>query len=119
MVSASFNAPLRIADKIFLTPMAKEAAAQNGTIMSKSKSNHISVRSAVLAKRTSSPLKTGDVVEMTGMAPADDRQNEWTALKLSKRTVGCAARSTESVPGCNQTTARFWADWYYWVAASN
>ena len=66
-------------------------------------------------KRSTSPLKVGAVVEVTGMAPADDCMQELMVLiKWDDEDLAVPLIQLES-PGSTGSTRQVLADWKYWV----
>ena len=66
-------------------------------------------------KRSTSPLKVGAVVEVTGMAPTDDCMQELTVLiKWDDEDLAVPLIQLES-PGSTGSTRQVLADWKYWV----
>ena len=66
-------------------------------------------------KRSTSPLKAGDVVEVTGMAAEDDCMQELMVLiKWDDEDLAVPLIQLES-PGSTGLTKQVLADWKYWV----
>ena len=66
-------------------------------------------------KRSTSPLKAGDVVEVTGMAAEDDCMQELMVLiKWDDENLAVPLIQLES-PGSTGLTRQVLADWKYWV----
>jgi hypothetical protein len=66
-------------------------------------------------KRATSPLKAGDVVEVTGMAAEDDCMQELMVLiKWDDEDLAVPLIQLES-PGSTGLTRQVLADWKYWV----
>jgi hypothetical protein len=66
-------------------------------------------------KRATSPLKAGDVVEVTGMAAEDDCTQELMVLiKWDDEDLAVPLIQLES-PGSTGLTRQVLADWKYWV----
>jgi len=66
-------------------------------------------------KRSTSPLKAGDVVEVTGMAAEDDCMQELMVLiKWDDEDLAVPLIQLES-PGSTGLTRQVLADWKYWV----
>ncbi|MGD0814298.1 MAG: calcium-binding protein [Verrucomicrobiota bacterium] len=66
-------------------------------------------------KRSTSPLKVGAVVEVTGMAPEDDCMQELMVLiKWDDEDLAVPLIQLES-PGSTGLTRQVLADWKYWV----
>ena len=63
-----------------------------------------------------SPLKLGEVVEVTGMAPEDDCSHEMFILvRWLDRTLGVPLAQMEGV-SVDEETREAIEDWRYWVA---
>jgi len=66
-------------------------------------------------KRATSPLKAGDVVEVTGMAAENDCMRELMVLiKWDDEDLAVPLIQLES-PGSTGLTRQVLADWKYWV----
>jgi hypothetical protein len=66
-------------------------------------------------KRATSPVKAGDVVEVTGMAAEDDCMQELMVLiKWDDEDLAVPLIQLES-PGSTGLTRQVLADWRYWV----
>lgn len=66
-------------------------------------------------KRATSPLKAGDVVEVTGMAAEDDCMQELMVLiKWDDEDLAVPLIQLES-PGSTGLTRQVLADWKYWM----
>ena len=66
-------------------------------------------------KRSTSPLKAGDVVEVTGMAAEDDCMQELMVLiKWDDEDLAVPLIQLES-PGSTGLTRQVLADWKYWM----
>jgi hypothetical protein len=66
-------------------------------------------------KRSTSPLKAGDVVEVTGMAVEDDCMQELMVLiKWDDEDLAVPLIQLES-PGSTGLARQVLADWKYWV----
>ena len=66
-------------------------------------------------KRATSPVKAGDVVEVTGMAAEDDCMQELMVLiKWDDEDLAVPLIQLES-PGSTGLTRQVLADWKYWV----
>jgi hypothetical protein len=69
------------------------------------------------AKRATSPLKIGNVVEVTGMAEADDCMHELMVLiKWQGENLAVPLDQLEAGAGSDELTRQVLADWHYWVA---
>src|SRR5208283_5838787 len=66
-------------------------------------------------KRSTSPLKVGAVIEVTGIAPADDCMQELMVLiKWDDEVLAVPLIQLES-PGSTGLTRQVLADWKYWM----
>ena len=67
-------------------------------------------------KRRISPLEVGELVQVIGLAPADDCMHEmFVMITWQKRDLGVPLAQLEPVD-VNAATAEAAADWHYWVA---
>ena len=73
-------------------------------------------RARCIAERRVSPLKRGEVVEVTGMAPEDDCMHEmFVIVRWQRRAFGVPLAQLEGVSVDDQTREAI-EDWHYWVA---
>jgi hypothetical protein len=69
-----------------------------------------------IAERRSSPLQQGEVVEVTGMAPADDCAHEmFIAVQWQGRQLAVPLSQLEGI-AVDEATQEAIGDWHYWVA---
>jgi hypothetical protein len=69
-----------------------------------------------LATRSISPLKTGEVVEVLGMAPEDECEREmFVTIRWEKRKFGVPLSQLEGIKASRETKQAV-EDWRYWVA---
>lgn len=65
-------------------------------------------------RRSTSPLRIGEIVSVTGMAPEDDCADDMIVLiRLDRRTFGVPLSQVE-VYAVDAETAEAIADWHYW-----
>ena len=73
-------------------------------------------RAKCAAARKVSPLKTGEEVEVLGMAPEDDCMRTMIVLiRFADRTLGVPLDQIEAITGDNAAHEAI-ADWHYWCA---
>ena len=69
-----------------------------------------------MEKRRISPLEPGEVVQVTGMAPADDCMREmFVMITWQNRDLGVPLAQLEPLD-VGTGTAEAVGDWHYWVA---
>ncbi len=69
-----------------------------------------------IAARSLSPLKTGEVVEVVGMAPEDECEREmFVTIRWEKRKFCVPLSQMEGIK-VNKETKEAIEDWRYWVA---
>jgi hypothetical protein len=69
-----------------------------------------------IAARSISPLKTGEVVEVVGMAHEDVCEHEmFVAIRWEKRKFCVPLLQVEGIKVSNETKEAI-GDWHYWVA---
>lgn len=72
-------------------------------------------RAKCIAERRISPLREGDKVEVTGMAPESDCQHEmFVLLQWEGRMLGVPLSQLKGI-GVEQDTKQAIEDWHYWV----
>jgi len=72
-------------------------------------------RAKCIAERRISPLREGDKVEVTGMAPESDCQHEmFVLLQWEGRTLGVPLSQLKGI-GVEPETKQAIEDWHYWV----
>ena len=77
---------------------------------------HTPFRARCMATRTMSPLRKGEEVTVTGMAPQDDCMHEmFVIIQWQDRTLGVQLAQLEGIE-VDDGTAEAIADWHYWVA---
>lgn len=70
-----------------------------------------------LAKRATSPINIGSLVEVTAMAEADDCMHELMVLiKWQGENLAVPLDQLEACAGSNKLTRQVLADWHYWAA---
>jgi hypothetical protein len=73
-------------------------------------------RAQCVAERIISPLRTGDKVEVVGMAPEDECEHEMFVLtRWNRRDLAVPLALLEGVR-VDEQTAQAIGDWHYWVA---
>lgn len=69
-----------------------------------------------IATRSISPLKTGEVVEVIGMAPEEECEREmFVTIRWEKRKFGVPLSQLEGIKASRETKQAV-EDWRYWVA---
>ena len=69
-----------------------------------------------IAARRTSPLQPGEVVEVTGMAPAEDCEHDMLVdVQWQGRRLAVPLSQLEGV-AVNDATEEAIGDWHYWVA---
>ena len=72
-------------------------------------------RAKCIAERRISPLREGDKVEVTGMAPESDCQHEmFVLLQWEGRTLGVPLSQLKGM-GVEPETKQAIEDWHYWI----
>ena len=72
-------------------------------------------RARCIAERRISPLRKGEVVQVTGMAGEDDCEHEmFVLISWQDRTLGAPLAQLEAVDVDDQTREVI-NDWHYWV----
>jgi len=72
-----------------------------------------------LAERATSPLRTGDDVEVVGMAPEEDCEHEMFVLTPWERRTLAVPLSQLEVVAVDEETRQAIDDWHYWIARGN
>jgi hypothetical protein len=73
-------------------------------------------RARCISPRTISPLREGEIVTVTGMAPEDDCRHEmFVTVQWQDRTFGVPLAQLAGIDVDNETAEAI-ADWHYWVA---
>ena len=73
-------------------------------------------RAKCIAKRTASPLREGEEVEVVGMPDEEDCMHEmFVLIKWHDRNLGVPLAQLEGIK-VDKQTAEAIADWHYWVA---
>ena len=74
-------------------------------------------RARCIAERVISPLRVGDEVEVTGMAPEDECEHEMFVLtRWRRRTLGVPLAQLAGA-GVDAQTEQAIGDWHYWVGS--
>jgi hypothetical protein len=69
-----------------------------------------------IAKRRSSPLQQGEVVEVTGMAPEDDCTHKmFVEVQWQERQLAVPLSQLEGI-AVDEVTQEAIGDWHYWIA---
>lgn len=77
---------------------------------------HTPFRARCIATRTMSPLRKGEEVNVTGMAPEDDCLHEmFVIIQWEDRSFGVPLAQVEGI-AVDDDTAEAIADWHYWSA---
>lgn len=72
-----------------------------------------------LKRRPTSPLKVGDIVNVTALAPEEDCAADMIVLiRLDRRTFGVPLSQLEPCD-VDDNTAEAIADWHYWRATGD
>ena len=70
-----------------------------------------------IAERAISPLRTGDEVEILGMAPEGECQHEmFVETRWDKRNLAVPLGQVKPIAKTDAETQEAVADWHYWVA---
>ena len=70
-----------------------------------------------IAERVISPLRTGDEVEIVGMAPEDECEHEMFVLtRWDRRTLGVPLAQLAGLAVDEQTQQAI-DDWHYWIGS--
>lgn len=69
-----------------------------------------------VAKRVISPLRVGDEIEVTGMAPEEECEHEMFVLTHWDHDDLAVPLSQLEGLGVDEVTAQAIEDWHYWVA---
>jgi hypothetical protein len=73
-------------------------------------------RARCIAERRSSPLQQGEVVEVTGMAPAEDCEHDMLVdVQWQGRRLAVPLSQLEGI-AVDEATQETIGDWHYWVA---
>jgi hypothetical protein len=68
-----------------------------------------------VAERATSPLRTGDEVEVVGMAPEEECQHEmFVEIRWERRTLAVSLSQLLGIEADPQTQQAI-EDWHYWV----
>lgn len=77
---------------------------------------HVPFRARCIAERTISPLRQGEEVTVTGMAPVEECLHEMFVLVAwHDRTLGVPLAQLTGIE-VDDETAEVIADWHYWVS---
>ncbi len=69
-----------------------------------------------IVERSISPLRTGDEVEVTGMAPADECEHEmFVMITWKRRALAVPLGQLEAASHVDEQTRQAVEDWQYWV----
>jgi len=69
-----------------------------------------------IAKRRTSPLAEGEIVQVRGMPPEDECMHEmFVEIRWSGRTLGVPLSQLEALEADDETQEAI-EDWHYWVA---
>lgn len=72
-------------------------------------------RAKCVAPRAISPLRKGQEVDVVGLAPADECENEmFTTVPWEKRTLAVPLTQLEPIRA-DRATKQAVGDWHYWV----
>jgi hypothetical protein len=72
-------------------------------------------RATCIGERTISPLRIGDKVEVTGMAPVEECEHEMFVLTRWERRSFAVPLSQLAGVGVDEETEQAIGDWHYWV----
>lgn len=73
-------------------------------------------RARCIAERAISPLRGGETVEVTAMAPEEECEHEmFVMVRWQRRTLAVPLAQLEGV-GVDEETQQAIEDWHYWVA---
>lgn len=74
-------------------------------------------RARCIAEKRTSPLKQGEVVEVTGMAPDEDCEHDmFVDVRWQRRHLAVALSQLEGID-VDEDTQEAIEDWHYWVAS--
>lgn len=76
-------------------------------------------RARVITKRTISPLRVGEEVEIVGMAPEEECEHEMFVLIRWDGDELAVPLSQVEPLGVDEKTREAIEDWHYWVAQGN
>jgi len=77
---------------------------------------HTPFRARCIATRTISPLREGEEITVTGMAPEDDCMHEmFVMIQWQDRTLGVPLGQLKGIDLDDETEEAI-ADWHYWLA---
>ena len=69
-----------------------------------------------IAERSISPLRTGDEVEVVGMAPEDECEHEiFVMTTWQQRALAVPLSQLEAANDVDEETRQAVEDWHYWV----
>ncbi len=69
-----------------------------------------------ISERAISPLRTGDEVEVVGMAPEDECEHEiFVMTTWERRTLAVPLSLLEAASDVDEETRQAVEDWHYWV----
>ncbi len=69
-----------------------------------------------IAKRSVSPLKVGEIVEVTGMAPEEECMHEiFVEIQWEKQKLAVPLSQLKGISVTNETKQAI-EDWHYWVS---
>jgi len=73
-------------------------------------------RARCIAEKRTSPLKRGEVVEVTGMAPDEDCEHDmFVDVRWQRRRLAVPLSQLEGID-VDEDTQEAIEDWHYWVA---
>lgn len=76
-------------------------------------------RAACIAERVTSPLRPGDKVNVTGMAPVEECDHEMFVLTLWRRRTLAVPLAQLAGVAVDEETEQAIGDWHYWIGAGN
>ena len=108
----------RIQDEIVVDAYGPEEQA-TGWYVSLEERLQFPFRARCIAERTISPLRLGDEVEVTGMAPDEECAHEmFVLIPWGRRTLAVPLAQLEAL-AADEPTQQAVEDWRYWVDRGN
>ena len=77
---------------------------------------HFPFRARVISKRTISPLRVGEEIEIVGMAPEEECEHQMFVLMRWDGDELAVPLSQVEPMGADEKTHEAVEDWHYWVA---
>jgi len=80
---------------------------------------HFPFRATCIAERVISPLRPGEKVEVTGMAPEEECEHEMFVLTQWRRRTLAVPLAQLAGFAVDEETEQAIGDWHYWIDAGN